>query len=451
VVTSYSLLQIRQALAEEAFSGQFPVRINGTAAGSTTSVVIADLAYGASGATANAYHGCWLYNGAASPTAPFTSRVLEQAGFAPTTGTLTVAPPFGSAPGTNEVIFCYDLHPDELTRAINRVLRGLTYYGYVPVTLVPDGNMEGPDTQRWAQVGTVTLAKTAGGFIGDYILFGRQFLSVSAADSTEGVRSVDIPVQPNEPLLLSVPVQVDGNSVSVILYDGTNSANIKSVTVTERTPVEVRFTADVPATCRLVQTRFISNTTNASFMVGPVSLLSQNRRRFLLDFAQSALVTASGFNYIRDIQAVYSVPAGSAAQVADSYYAYDMPWRQIDADFEEDIRGESSAQNIVLGTYPGEPIYLMIKRRFPELTTTAATINAATNTTPADRDTIVQGAMYYLERARGRVVASNPQLAATHLGKAREHARRFAMMRQAQGYGIVAQEIPSARTSLAMT
>ena len=45
---------------------------------------------------------------------------------------------------------------------------------------------------------------------------------------------------------------------------------------------------------------------------------------------------------------------------------------------------------------------------------------------------------------------TNPPLAAEHLGKAREHARRFAMMRQARGYGIEIREQTPARMTATM-
>lgn len=437
-MSAYSLLALRQALAEEAFSGQHPIRILTTGAGSVTAIVIGDLAFGASGATPNEYHGCWLYNTAASPTAPFSSRVLQQAGLNVSNGTLTVAPAFGSAPGSGaEIIFCYDFHPDELVRAINRILRNLAYFAYLPVTLCPDGDMEDSGVSLWNVVSGGTFSKSST----NPFLIGRQVLNVQGAVNA-GVASDPISVLAGESLLLSVPVQVDDAGGAIIrLFDVTNNAAIKSVTVTEEQPVTVQFYADAPSGCEQVAVRLLSSQSTSAFDVGPVTLLSQDRKRYALDSIERT----------HDIKDMFRVPLGKGAVVTDSYYSFPDAFRDVDFMVEEDARA-GSPMNVVLPTYPTEPYFMRVQRTFPELATTAATINASTNTTQADRDTVVQGAMHYLERARyARAVAGNPQLAAVHLGRSREYARKFAMMRQQQGYGILARMVPTPRQAVAMS
>lgn len=438
-MTAYSLLALRQALAEEAFAGQHPIRILTTGAGSVTSVVIGDLAFGASGATTNEYHGCWIYNAKDPPVAPFSSRVLQQAGFAPTTGTLTVAPAFGGAPGTGvEVIFCYDLHPDELVRAIQRVLRNLSYFAYLPVTLCPDGDMEDAGVTNWAVVAGGTRVKSAT----NPFLFGRQVLSILGAVNA-GTESNDIPVLANEPLLVSVPIQVEGaGSAMVQLRDRTAVATIKSVTVTDTLPTTVQFYANAPSGCEAVSVRLLSGTSTTTFSVGPVTVLSQNRKRYALD--------TGSIERTQDIKDMVTIPWGQSAVVSDSFYSFADRFKDVDFLVTEDVRA-GSPNNVELNTYPSQPYFMRVQKVFPELGVTAALINAATNTTLADRDTVIQGAMHYIERSRyAAVVGSNAQLAAVHLGRSREYARKFAVMRQAQGYGIVARMVPQARTVVAM-
>lgn len=447
----YTLLQLRQALAEEAFSGQFPIRLSTTAAGTSSALTFGALAYGASGATVNDFHGCWLYNTAAVPVAPFSSRVLQQAGFAPTTGVLTVAPAFGSAPGTAmEIIFCYDIHPDELHLAINRILRNLSYFAYLPVTLVADGDMEDAGVTNWAVVAGGVRAKDPN----NPFLFGRQVLNVTGA-SGDGVTCNAIPVVDGEPLLVSVPIRVRSGTVQVQLWDATAAAAIHAVTtLNEEAPVTVQFTADAPSNCERVQVRFLASSAGSNIDVGPVTVLSQNRRRYSLD--------GESVEHAADIKDLWRAPMKHNAVVPESYLSFTDEFKDESFLTEEDVRAGTGIDtltsnagapiHIVLARTPDEPYFMRVQRRFPELLVTAAAINAATNTTLADRDTIVQGAMHYIERARyGRMVGSDPQLAAVHLGRSREYARKFAMMRQAQGYGIVAREVTPARTTVAMS
>ena len=449
MATAYSLLQIRQALAEEAFLGTHPIRITTTGAGSTTSVVIADLAFSATGITANAYHDCWLYNTAASPTAPFSSRVDSQSGLAVASGTLTCHPAFGSSPGSGtEIIFTYDLHPDELHKAINRVLRNLMYFAYLPVTMVWDGNMEDPGVTHWPVIAGGTRTKISVGSAWG-IIFGRQTLQVTGT-TNDGVSSDDVYVIGGEPLIVSVPVQVTAGSAVIQLYDQTNSAVIQSVTVSQIEPVTVQFYPNAPATCKIVRFRFLAGAVGTTFNIGPVTLLSQNRRRYPLDFSGVTTATVSGIERAADVRDVFWLPQGQGTTVTNAYYSFTEPFADSSFVIEEDVRSGAPVA-IVLPAYPTYPYLMRVKRVFPELTVTAATINATTNTTLADRDTLVQGAMYYLERARyARLVGTNPPLAAEHLGKAREHARRFAMMRQAQGYGTLVREQTPARMTATM-
>lgn len=436
---SYSLLALRQALAEEAFSGQFPIRILTTGAGTASSIVIGDLAHGATGITVNAYHDCWLYNTHTTITAPFSSKVLSQGGLTVATGALGVAPAFGSSPGTGmEIIFCYDVHPDELHRAINRILRNLAYFAYLPVTLVTDGDMEDTGVTNWAADGTPdTREKSAT----NPFFFGRQTLHIVDAASGHGAVSNPVAVIQGEPLTLSVPVQVVTGSAQVILQDATAGSAIDSVTVDESLPVTVQFNANAPSGCETVTVRLLTASATSEFYVGPVSLLSQHRKRYGLDSIERTA----------DVKDLFKIPQGQNAVASDSFYSFSEFNPDVSFLLEEDARA-GSPMNIVLPTYPTQPYFMRVQRTFPELTVTAATINAATNTTNADRDTVIQGAMHYIERARyARLAASNPTVAAIHLGRSREYARKFAMMRQRQGYGLIAREIPAARSAVAMS
>ncbi|KKK96529.1 hypothetical protein LCGC14_2661860, partial [marine sediment metagenome] len=77
------------------------------------------------------------------------------------------------------------------------------------------------------------------------------------------------------------------------------------------------------------------------------------------------------------------------------------------------------------------PTLLQTDRRYVEL-------SSDTDTTFAERDMIVQGAMYHIERARAaKLMSSNPSLAGFHSSRAREYARTYSRMLESQGITLV--------------
>lgn len=438
---AYSLLALRQALAEEAFAGQFPIRILTTGAGSATSVVIGDLAFGASGGTANQYHGGWIYNAKDPPVAPFSSRVLQQAGFAPATGTLTVAPAFGGAPGNGaEIIFCYDLHPDELHRAINRILRNLVRETFIPISLLANPDIE-VDTTNWTPT-TATLTRITSAV---RVRHGAGSMQIAGNAGAPTAESEGVRTTPGDQLILAAYATLIAGTITLVLAGESgevSGATASSSNVAFQELIAGGGYVTVPVGSDTVTVRLKGSLATDSFFVDDIILWPVQRKWFILP------------SYVRDPADIVDVgyfPRGRSLAGTNSFQVDEGGWESWPFDVYMDTGGAHPLQ-LQLKTPVTRPLFARVRRNFDELTTTAAMINAATNTTDADRDTVVQGAMHYIERARyAKVAASNPQLAAIHLGRSREYAQKFARMRQAQGYGIVAREVPQARTTVAMS
>ena len=501
--TPYTGTQIRQALAEEAYRGEYPICVDSTTTGSTTTVIVGGVAYGASGATANKYHDIYIYvaeqvatdcgknvseggtfsatdttltmeashglvagdvikidseylkvwsvstndltvergwQGSTATThanasdvyyhRPYigeVSKVLSASGFAPASGTFTVAPAFTGGPVSGKaLIFHYGERPEDHWSYIIRTLRNMRYPGYLPVTLCPDGDMEDTGVTTWAAEGSPTTREKAT----SPFPFGRQALHIVAGLGGTGALGGAIPVGVNETPYVAVPIKVISGSASVTLYDATNSTALKTVTVTAKHPVLVYFTTPLASTTKSLKIQLLGVTTTNEFYAGPVWVWTPERHRYPLDTSSVARAT--------DVKGATILPLGETVET-DVYMLHE-PLEDVSYRMERDDR--ANQENIII-PWNSYPTFMQVESRYPELT-------FDTDTTYAERDMVVQGAMYYIEMARAaRMAASNPPLASLHRSLARDYAGTYSTMLQAAGISLVeALQVPSNRAAV---
>ena len=356
-----------------------------------------------------------------------TSRALTTGSLTVATGVITCAPAFaGNAASALSIgvgadfLICED-NPAILRNALNRVLASLRFKSYLPVTLIPDGDMEDSytlgTTESFSQWYGVDAPTTAAKSSTSYPFpFGRQYINVvTAATDNEGVSSATIPVDPDETLYVAVMVQktpatTETASFDVVLYDMTNSTDLKAVTVTGQQPVIVYFQQAPSSTTEEVAIRVLSNSAAAtSFRVGPAMMWSGQRSRYSLD--TSSVVRAS------DVQGLFELPLGQ--QVESDVY---LPTERLRPVTRETERDDRSNRISVVACSPYYPVFMEVDQRWPVLA-------YDTDTTYADKDTVVAGAMYYVEMARARRhFADNPDLSANHRREAGVYLRNFKRM-----------------------
>lgn len=381
-------------------------------------------------------------SGAAIDSPVRTSRALTTASFAAATGTITCAPAFAGNLGAAlsigigaDFLLCGD-HPSLLRNSINRVLSSLRYKSHLPVTLIPDGDMEDSYTigtaasfTQWYGIDAPsTSAKSSTSYP---FPFGRQYINVvTAATDNEGISSAAIPVDPDENIYVAVMVQktpaaTETAAFDVILYDMTNSTDLKTVTVSGQQPVMVYFSQALASTTEEVAIRVLSNSAAAtSFRVGPTMLWSANRSRYSLDTTSVARAS--------DVRNLYTLPLGF--QVETDVYLMGEPLEPVTRVTERDDR--SNLINLV-SSVPTLPVFMEVEQRWPELT-------YDTDTTYADRDTIVAGAMCYIEMDRAtRHFADNPDLASRHEARAKVWNRIY--QRKIDVLPVQFEESPSGR------
>lgn len=403
-------LELRKEVARRAYEGRWPIEdIDTTSLGTTTTLVISDLAFGSSGATANDYAGVWIYIASSEtggPAAGEISRVLAKDGFDPSTGTLTVAPAFSAAvQASTDLIFYYSEHPSVHWNAINSALRAIPYRVYLPVTLVTDGDMEDGSTTYWSSIGTPTSTQKV--VAGYPFTVGRVALYVVTDAADEGVESTAVPVGDSEDFYLSVFLKVSSGSVKVTAYDSTNGAAIESATVSEQAPVEVRFPFTAPSGCRSVTVRIQSSGGAATWYTGPVVLWSTWRSRY-------PLPNLTRRSEVWDVVALENTYASSD----DVYLAESGKLQPISYRLEAQ---ERTATPIVLqkNSLSSYPVFYATFRRWAELTSDSAS-------TGADKELVVLGALYHVERARAQNFMLNSQERQYREARAAFYAQRFA-------------------------
>lgn len=496
---SYTYDDLFLEVAATAFRGQEVVDLTTTSAGTTTTAVFAQLAYGASGATTTRFHDQFLYlrrvrgtatAGAATtitlesghtfatnalanftiritsgtgsgqekiitsntnanpsvvtvptwttnpdstsvyaiypsssalpvPTVVRTSKVLSTGSFVVASGTANVAPAYSIVIANRaDMLFC-GINPDELRRGINTALSSLRFLSYLPVTLVPDGDMEDSYTlgsaesfsQWWMVNAPTSAAKSSTNYP---FPFGRQYLDVAtgATATDKGVQSATVAVDDSESLYAAVfvqktPTATETGNFKVVLYDVTNSSALKTVTVTGQQPVIVYFQQSPNSTTEEVAVRVVGATATASnFRIGPVCLWSSQKRRYALD--TSSVVRST------DVRGLYTLPLGQQTET-DVYLvgrALELLTRRVERD------DRANLVNLVSGAFTRPP-FMQVYQRWPELT-------YDTETTFADKKTVAQGALYYVEMARARShYADNSELANKYERNARVHLRNF--------------------------
>ena len=370
------------------------------------------------------------------PTIVRTSKALSTGSFTVASGTVTVAPAFSNASvavkilSRSDMVFGTDIHPDELKRFIATVMTSQRFHSYLPVTLVTDGDMEDSGVTNWAAIGSpTTREKTATSYP---FQFGRQALHIVTSSLDEGATSNDVPVGDEEVLELAVAIKVVSGTVDVILYRSTaTAAALKTVTVSDIEPVIVWFQQSPSSGTKNVTVRFESATASSEWYVGPVMLLSDHRERYSLD--TSSVVRAA------DVRGLFTLPLGQLVET-DVYLTGGL-LEPVSRQVERDDRG--NLINVVARA-PWYPLFMEAYQRWPELT-------YDTETTYADRETVVMGAMYYVEMARAaEYYASNPALASQYEQLARQHNQSYHRMLRSQGIeSVVFEEARSPRTMVA--
>ena len=224
-------------------------------------------------------------------------------------------------------------------------------------------------------------------------------------------------MDPDEILYVAVPIDLVAGSADVILYDTTNSTALKTVNVTEFLPGMVLFQQSAGSSTKNVTVRLLGSEASSEFYAGPVFMWSGQRGRYAAD--------TSSLERGRDIKGAFTLRPGQSIET-DVYHIGDL----VESSFDRERDDRANLLNITI-PYSSYPTLIQGDRRYTELTTDTAS-------TFAERDMVVQGAMYHIERARAaKLMSSNPSLAGFHNSRARQYARTYSRMLESLGISLV--------------
>lgn len=378
--TTVTLETLLDRVADEVWKGKHPVRLSATG-GTTTTFVAGSQAY--TSYSANAFDGAYIYiidtTDDAAPKGEI-SRVTS-GGFAPSTGTFTVAPAYTVAPASGDVgLILRGLHVDNLIEALNQILRNLKMPRLLPIGAVTDGDMESTGVTNWAAVGSpTTREKTT--TAADTLLQRSLHL---VGNSGAGATSNNVLITDTENVLLSVAIKVISGSYNVILYDNTSgqTGNIRSVTVDESDHTEVRFDEGIPSGCEAVTIRILSAAAAAEASVSWAQLYYQDRH----NYAPPSDFDEMGSGEVLWLPLGLSTSANYVYALGQEFAEALQPFPQVR--FPRDFLGQHPSR-LSTGAYAFHPLFVKYRAQ-------ASTLSALTDTVAADGDTqeaIVWGAM----------------------------------------------------------
>jgi len=289
------------------------------------------------------------------------------------TSTLTFSPAMSDEiqSGMDYMLYGAELSPERLNNEIDRVLRSTEAPFLWFPSLVQDSHMEntGSITTFYATLGTPSTAPEYVTTISQSeheVLLGERALHVVSDATGEGASTAAFAVTERERLLISAFTRVISGSVLVRLYNNTASASIYAPdAVDEYDWTEVRYTQLVPDSCKLVRLDIESATTVSEFHIAPpVIVQSYNMRYYPMP---------SWFTHESQFQSAFYMPQGFASEDPESYQA--LSSRHYSSPRPRFLRRDRAIVPLWVQIIPtgGNPVGLVLKRKFEALSTNAAT------------------------------------------------------------------------------
>lgn len=320
------------------------------------------------------------------------AAAVDQGGF-DQTSTLTFSPAMSDEvqSGIDYMLMERSLSAEKLNAAINAVLRGTHGPHLWFPSMCPDGDLEGGTVgDWWGDIGADTpgTREYATTSTNEWIvqqLFGGQSLHIVESGADGGVKSDVFYVGDTDQLLARFYVQALVGTLTVVMYDETNSADIgTAVSIDEPGWKEVRFSESVPAACESVSVRFKGSANNDEYYVS-APIIVQSRRGHAYT-APSWFVSKSQYR-----QAI-ELPQGVASEDDASYIALSKAFRAAayEPKFLTEARGVNPLH--IWARADTAPIALEVQRPFAELSTNAAT-------TACDREYVMWKVIANLLRA----------------------------------------------------
>lgn len=343
-------------------------------------------------------------------TSEWISKVMS---FAPNTpansATLTVAPPRAASNhnlNVNVELHTF-IHPTTLKDdCINKALRTMRHVSYYPLGLLTNPDMEDATiTTVWSEEGSDAPANTAETTI---VYRGKKSLkATSAAADQYAYQAAKVIGGKTMYVFAFGATDAAATEGQVIAYDATTPAVIDTWDFDDLDWQEMGGKIALPAACKSFQVRLNVVTSSVSCYFDDVQCYYADQRSFALpDWITNEA----------QIGHVYYLPEGSAGP-DEGRMAEETELRYLAT---PKILGSSGRFRVeFFGATIGRPLYLECTRSYAEL-------DADADTTTADEDTVVEGALHFAYTLKGK----------DHKRAAREHGDNWVAMRNEPDFGV---------------
>lgn len=246
--TSTTRKQLRQAVIKRLYSPRYPIVSTFSGAASAASAIKDDQLSPA--ALDNDYQRAWVYVSSDAGSGPSIGEVVRVISTDFDNDELNVAPDFSATPQSgDEYELHYWMHPDEIHDVIDEILENLEHVIIVPLTLITDGDMNNSTAGSFTPDGSIVSKDTTN------VLHGKQSLKVLATANNGNARTTSVAVDPDSTLICATDLYLSSTTggAQLVLYDVTNGAEIESGLTDVLGWSTIRFTAQVPSTCKEVR------------------------------------------------------------------------------------------------------------------------------------------------------------------------------------------------------
>lgn len=375
---------IRQAVIARLYPHRYPTTSTTTSAAASANQ-LNDTTLAGSGQTED-FLRSWIYvagTAAGSPPVGEVRRVIN-CDFDSSTSQLIVLPAFTDTINSGisyEVHYIY--HPERLHERINAILDNLTGESYIPLTLVPDGEMEFGTTSFYSNT---TGAPVIDMISLQPILHGRYALQFGATLLGDTVRTDPIQAIPKGgTFLVSADVFVENTSgdVTMRLLDDDGTTVIQSQDFargTSRGWQTLRFYSTIPADTEFFHVQFRNNAASGSqnYYIDNIIVLEQHQKLYNghTIFSANNLITR------RDsLKGVMSLAPGariSTTNATNSFTVFQHGFMEVPG---VKIRTYDTAnipfrvqlpENYIIT----DPLFVRVKTNYAALTTDIATTQA---------------------------------------------------------------------------
>lgn len=309
-----TLKTLRQKILKKLHSPHHPITSTTTSIGTTTA--LNDTVLAPSGQMED-FVNSWIYITELVSSGPAVGEIsrVTNVDFTSTTSQLILAPAFSNSvqTGTDYEIH-RKFHPVRIVEKLNEILENLKHDLWVPLTVVPDGDMQTTGTGDWA-VSSSTLTKTT---TGDSIVFGTQSLKVTNTGANGYAElAVALNYQPGTKLFVAALVNKASGSGDPTL----DFFNVVTSGVIETGSVDtllsgnaiISFLVEVPAGCYAQQLHLKG--TSADNIVDWNFLM-------VLPVKQKQFTFPSRLEWSDDLQGLYKLDLGTDITYDTSENAY---------------------------------------------------------------------------------------------------------------------------------